>query len=57
MWDSAEVLAENPDRLGIEVDGGESPEAGAFEAEGEAAAAAEEIEEGGRGVHGRLMES
>jgi hypothetical protein len=40
-----EIGAKGGDGLGVEVDGGEAVEASALQAEGEAAAAAEEIDE------------
>jgi hypothetical protein len=52
MANVLEIGLEDLDGLGIGVDGGEAVEAGALEAEGEAAAAAEQVDEGERRFHG-----
>ncbi len=54
MWDILEIRTEHLDRLGIEVDGGEAFEPRAFQAQGKAAAAAEEIEKSWGVAHGEL---
>ncbi len=51
---AAKVGPENPDRLRIEINGGEASESRPLEAEGEATAAAKEIKESRGVVHGEL---